>query len=96
MPKPNTGSLRRNAKKEKDTHPDAKGSCNINGQEFWISGWIREEDDGSKWTSLSFTPKEEKQSAKPVAKPAARPGYQYPGQRDPDLEPEDDGSGIPF
>lgn len=59
--KDNSGSLFKNDRKTEDKHPSYKGSCLINGEEYWISAWVKEkEKDGvkSKHFSLSFTPKE--------------------------------------
>jgi hypothetical protein len=67
----NRGSLFKNDRKEKETHPDLKGSININGQEFWLSGWSKVTSKGDKMLSLSVTPKEQ-QTAKPVAKSAPK------------------------
>lgn len=53
-----SGVLFNNDRKEKPSHPDKKGSCEINGTEFWISGWIKEGKKG-KFMSLAFTPKED-------------------------------------
>lgn len=39
----NTGSLRRNAKREKETQPSHRGSCEIHGVKFWISAWVNED-----------------------------------------------------
>ncbi len=60
-----SGSLFKNQKKEKDTHPNAQGSCLINGVEYWISSWTKEDKNGNKWQSLAFKPKDE---AKPEPK----------------------------
>jgi hypothetical protein len=51
----NSGSLFRNDKREKETHPQAKGSAMIGGVEYWVSAWTKEARDGSKYQSLSFT-----------------------------------------
>lgn len=59
-PKDNSGSLWKNDRREKDTHPNAKGSAVIDGVEYWVSAWTRETDDGQKYQSLSFKRKEEK------------------------------------
>lgn len=52
------GVLFKNDRKEKDTHPDYKGTCEVNGEEMWLSAWIKDGKSG-KFMSLSFTPKEQ-------------------------------------
>jgi hypothetical protein len=54
----NSGSLFRNDRKEKDSHPDHKGSAKIDGKEYWVSAWIKEGSKG-RFFSLAFTPKDE-------------------------------------
>lgn len=56
-PKENSGSLFKNEKKTKDTHPNLQGSALIDGVEYWVSGWTKEGKKG-KWISLAFKPKE--------------------------------------
>ena len=60
----NSGSLFKNDKKEKENHPDYKGSCMVNGVEMWMSAWLKNGKNGT-FMSFSFTPKEQpkKQSA---------------------------------
>ena len=53
-----TGSLFRNTRKEKDTHPDYSGSIRINGRDLWMSGRLREDKNGQKYFSLAFKPKD--------------------------------------
>jgi hypothetical protein len=59
--KENSGSLFKNDKREKDTHPHATGTAKINGVEYWVSAWTKEGKKG-KWQSLSFKPKEERRA----------------------------------
>jgi len=54
----NSGSLSKNDRKEKPTHPDVKGKATINGVEYWLDGWKKDGEKGT-WYSLSFKPKEE-------------------------------------
>lgn len=55
--KPNTGSLFKNDKKEKDTHPDRTGTALIDGVAYWVSAWTKEGKNG-KWQSLAFKKKD--------------------------------------
>lgn len=56
----NSGSLFKNDKKEKDSHPDYKGQAMIGGVEYWLSAWIKEpKSGGQKFMSLALKPKEE-------------------------------------
>jgi len=59
----NRGAVWKNDKKESDRHPDFKGSINIEGKEYWLSGWKRKEGGhpNSPALSLSVQPKEEPQ-----------------------------------
>lgn len=61
--KDNSGSISKNDRKEKDTHPDLKGKCTIGGKKYWISGWKKTNDSGP-WVSLAF----EEVKAKPDEK----------------------------
>lgn len=62
--KNNQGALFLNDKKEKDTHPNLKGSAIINGVEYWLSAWNNTSKEGKKYISLAFNEKEN-QSKKP-------------------------------
>lgn len=71
----NSGILSRNERKEKDTHPDFTGQINVEGVDYWLSGWIKERRDGSgKFFSLSVRRKEERasQGRRGPASPAAQ------------------------
>lgn len=56
--KPNTGSLFKNDKKESDSHPDYKGTALIGGVEGWLDAWINTSNNGTKYMSLKFKPKD--------------------------------------
>ena len=76
-----TGVIGKNDRKEKESHPDVKGNCEINGVQYWISGWKKTRKDGSgSFYSLRFEPKDV-----PQPKPASK-----------SAQPDDDDSDIPF
>ena len=87
----NRGVLFKNDRKEKDTHPNMKGSINVEGVEYWVSAWTKEGQNG-KFISLSLTPKEQTQTAAQAAQHAAPPQRQQ--QAAPVVEQLDDD--IPF
>lgn len=78
----NRGSVWRNEKKEKDTHPDFTGSLNVNGVEYWVSAWKRKADANPKAPALSFSIKPKDDSPRQQT-PQQRPPQsgQTPGQR---------------
>jgi len=53
------GALFKNNKRTNDKQPEYTGNCEINGQEFWVSAWIKESQNGTKFFSMSYTPKEQ-------------------------------------
>jgi hypothetical protein len=60
----NRGTLGKNKKKDKsdpshEKKPDYSGKINIEGKDYWLSGWLREGQDGEKFFSLSVQPQEE-------------------------------------
>jgi hypothetical protein len=61
------GVLFKNDRKEKATHPDYKGQCEIGGVEFWLSAWIKEGKKG-KFMSLSIQAKDDKPTRKQIPK----------------------------
>jgi hypothetical protein len=69
----NRGSLFKNDKKEEEKHPDMSGTINIDGVEYWISGWKKVSKAGSGFISLSVRPKQERQSSAPTKKAKPEP-----------------------
>lgn len=49
----NRGVLFINDKKENEKQPDWKGRIDIDGTEYWLSGWIKKTKDGKSYISLS-------------------------------------------
>lgn len=72
-PKDNSGSIFKNDRKEKETHPDGKGSALIDGVEYWISSWTKKDRNGNPYRSLSFQRKEQPQTAPAPRQAAPRP-----------------------
>lgn len=66
------GSLFKNDKREKDTHPHATGTAMIGGVEYWVSAWTKEGAKG-KFQSLAFKPKVERASE--IRREASKPSY---------------------
>ncbi|MFN7610581.1 MAG: hypothetical protein ACK5QX_06540 [bacterium] len=55
----NKGILGRNDRRTQDNHPEFSGSINVEGREYWLSGWVKERKDGSgRFFSLSVKPKD--------------------------------------
>jgi hypothetical protein len=57
----NRGQIWSNDRKKNDTHPDFKGSVNIEGEEYSISAWKQQGSASPGKLSLSFSvqPKDE-------------------------------------
>ena len=73
------GALFTNDKKEQDNHPDYKGSLNVNGVDYWISGWKKKSKAGQTFLSLSVRPKQDaapRQSSQPTRKAPAKDDFQ--------------------
>lgn len=66
----NKGVLFINDRKEKDSHPDRKGSINIDGKEYWLSGLDKHTSKGDT-ISLSVQPKEAAKTRKNAPSNAA-------------------------
>jgi hypothetical protein len=66
MPYDNTnrGALFKNTDKKNPKHADYRGSLNVNGEEFWLDGWINEARSGARYLSLSIKPKKKSEAEK--------------------------------
>lgn len=62
--KDNSGTLFKNERREKDSHPHATGSALIGGVEYWVSAWTKDGQKG-RFQSLSFKRKDGKPEQKP-------------------------------
>ena len=73
----NRGSLFKNEKKEEEKHPDMNGSINVDGKDYWISGWKKTSKAGTGFISLSVRPKQEqsRQSSQPTKKSKEPDGW---------------------
>ncbi len=69
--RPDTGSLFKNEHREKDTHAHAKGTALVGGVEYWVDAWTNTANDGSKYQSLKFKPKDAARAKTPQARAAA-------------------------
>lgn len=72
----NSGALFNNSRKETQNHPDFNGTLNVEGVDYWISGWKKKDRNDNTFVSLSVRPKEQRQEA-----PQNRPVPQRPQNR---------------
>jgi len=63
----NSGVLFKNDKKENEKHPDYKGNIMVDGNEYWLSAWIKEGKMG-KFMGLAVSPRD---AQPPASKPVA-------------------------
>ena len=72
----NRGSIWANKNKESETHPDFKGSLNVDGVEYWVNAWKRKEGANPKAPALAFSI--QKKEPKPESAPAQTGGFEDP------------------
>ena len=78
----NRGAIWSNKDKRSDSHPDFKGSIDVEGVEYWLSAWKRKPDANPKAPALSFSiQKKEAQSGGGETAPGSD------GGEDPNLIP---------
>ena len=53
----NSGVLFKNDKKDTEKHPDYKGNIMVDGNEYWLSAWIKEGKTG-KFMGLAVSPRD--------------------------------------
>jgi len=64
----NSGVLFANDKKDNDKAPNYKGNMMVDGQEYWLSAWVKEGKNG-KFLGLAVSPRDAQPPAsKPVPK----------------------------
>ncbi|MCK5445675.1 MAG: hypothetical protein KAI73_08630 [Rhodospirillaceae bacterium] len=51
----NKGQIWKNDKKDTPNHPDFKGSIDVEGVEYWLSGWLRDKDGNPKAPAMRFS-----------------------------------------
>jgi len=60
----NRGAMFKNDKGDNPKRPDYRGFLNVNGTEFWLSGWVREAQQGKhageKFLSVAIEAKEDR------------------------------------
>ena len=50
----NRGVLFKNDRKEKETHPDYKGSyTDVNGNDHWLNAWLAKDKNGNTYMRLT-------------------------------------------
>lgn len=87
-----SGSVFVNDDKQKETHPDFKGSALIDGKAYWVSGWKKKTGAGKTWLSLSFKAKDAAPKAQEPDEFGDTPKPPPGGKK-----PKDDfGDSIPF
>ena len=67
----NSGALFKNDKKQKDTHPDRTGKLNVDGKDYYLSGWLKQDKNGNPYLSLSVKPVEQRPMSKQATVPSA-------------------------
>lgn len=51
----NRGAIWKNTNRSSENHPHFSGSINIDGKDYWLSGWKRKEDASDRAPLVSFS-----------------------------------------
>jgi uncharacterized protein (DUF736 family) len=87
------GVLFKAREKRSEKSPDYKGSAEINGIEYWVSGWKEESRSGEPYLSLSFQEKEQERDTRPARSRSRDDDDDRPSRRSSRPMEDDD---IPF
>lgn len=66
----NRGAIWKNDNRQSDTHPHFSGSINIEGVDYWLSGWKRADDASDRAPLVSFSVRRKDVQNAPQAAPA--------------------------
>lgn len=81
----NTGIISKNDRKTTDKHPDINGTLDVEGVEYWISGWKKtRKSDGGTFYSLSV---KRKDGQAPASRQQSQPAEQPPPRTNADDVP---------
>ena len=62
----NSGALFKNKEKTNEKQPDYKGPVNVDGKDYWLSGWINQaRGTGETYMKVLLTPKDAQPAAAP-------------------------------
>ena len=64
-----SGVLFRNRRKSQEKHPDYTGSCKIDGKVYYVSAWIKESAEGTKYFSMAYTERIVYEGNNPISHP---------------------------
>ena len=73
----NSGIMYRVDDRKSERHPEFTGSINVNGEDFWLSGWVNEgkpggKMEGKKYFSIKLNRKE---GGTTTGRPMSDPGF---------------------
>ena len=69
----NRGALFVNDKRQSENQPNAKGSLNVEGVEYWVSAWTKVSKNGAKYQSIALTRKEQQSAPQQAPQQASQP-----------------------